>query len=237
MANTTGPACGTNPNYRMSDGDRRAVEDFKACLTARAALRDRIAAAVYERNNPGRPWADAHPDDRLAYGFDADAVLAVLPPSADQAASTIDADAALRETEGEHALAEYGRELARLIRQTDPSRIADEDPSAEVDVEHCVHDRAVHTRHHQQPVTGCPWCTAAAEAPSAADPDRVVAYRSKGGLILRCLSHIPPEPEGDFDPVTSEDLLDGGMCTYPECGVDVLIPQPAAAARQDGARP
>jgi hypothetical protein len=26
------------------------------------------------------------------------------------------------------------------------------------DVEHCVHSRAIHHRHHQQPVTGCPWC-------------------------------------------------------------------------------
>jgi len=49
--------------------------------TNEAALRDRIAAAIYERNNPGYQWADAHPDDRRVYGFDADAVLAVLPSS------------------------------------------------------------------------------------------------------------------------------------------------------------
>lgn len=34
----TGPACGNNPNYRMSDGDRQAVDSFRAYLTARAAL-------------------------------------------------------------------------------------------------------------------------------------------------------------------------------------------------------
>jgi transglutaminase-like putative cysteine protease len=43
-------------------------------------LREQIAAAIYERNNPGHRWAEAHPDDLLAYGFDADAALtAVLP--------------------------------------------------------------------------------------------------------------------------------------------------------------
>lgn len=68
------------------------------------------------------------------------------------------------------------------------------------------------------------------------DPDRIVAYRSLGGRILRCLNHIPPEPEGDFVPVTAEDLPDGGLCTYPECGVDVLIQQLAVEARQDGAQ-
>ncbi|MET7321483.1 hypothetical protein [Streptomyces sp. NPDC005549] len=34
----TGPACGNNPNYRMSDGDRQAVDSFRAYLTARGAL-------------------------------------------------------------------------------------------------------------------------------------------------------------------------------------------------------
>jgi hypothetical protein len=58
----------------------------------RAALRERIAAAIYERNNPGYQWADAHPDDRLAYGFDADAVLAVLPEPTDRTAVLREAD-------------------------------------------------------------------------------------------------------------------------------------------------
>lgn len=55
------------------------------------------------------------------------------------------------------------------------------------------------------------------------EADRIVAWRSLGGRILRCLNHVPPEPEGDFAPVTSEDLPDGGICTYPDCGADVLI--------------
>jgi hypothetical protein len=48
---------------------------------ASSPLREEIAAAIYERNNPGHRWAEAHPDDRLAYGFDADAVLAVILPA------------------------------------------------------------------------------------------------------------------------------------------------------------
>ncbi len=42
--------------------------------------RELIAAAIYEHNNPGRPWAHAHPDDRITYGGDADAALAVIQP-------------------------------------------------------------------------------------------------------------------------------------------------------------
>ena len=50
----------------------------QATEAATSPLRDLIAAAIYERNNPAHQWADAHPDDLLAYGFDADAVLAVI---------------------------------------------------------------------------------------------------------------------------------------------------------------
>lgn len=39
-------------------------------------LRDRMAAAIYE-SNARSPWAEAHPDDVLAYGWDADAALQV----------------------------------------------------------------------------------------------------------------------------------------------------------------
>ncbi|MET9142411.1 hypothetical protein [Streptomyces sp. NPDC004042] len=77
------------------------------------------------------------------------------------------------------------------------------------------------------------------------DPDRIVGYQSRGGRLLRCLAHHPGRAvieSGDFRPVTSEDLPNGGLCTYPlsldeRCGADVLVPQPAAGARQDGAQP
>jgi hypothetical protein len=57
----------------------------------------------------------------------------------------------------------------------------------------------------------------------ALDADRVVAYRSQGGRILRCLAHTPSDLTG-FALVTSEDLPDGGICTLPDCGRDVLTP-------------
>ncbi|WP_435215850.1 hypothetical protein [Streptomyces sp. bgisy034] len=55
----------------------------------------------------------------------------------------------------------------------------------------------------------------------------IVAYRSDGGRLLNCLRHVPPPAarHADFHPVTAEDLPDGGICTYPDCGVDVLIDQ------------
>lgn len=65
------------------------------------------------------------------------------------------------------------------------------------------------------------------EEAATPDPD-VVAYRSNGGRLLRCIAHAPEWAAilcGDFHPVTSEDLPDGGICTYPDCGADVLITQ------------
>lgn len=53
--------------------------------------------------------------------------------------------------------------------------------------------------------------------------DRIVAYRSNGGRLLRCLAHSKDIAGDDFVPVASEDLPDGGICTYPDCGTDVLI--------------
>lgn len=59
---------GVDPDTCLGNPDRPAEP---------TALREQYAAAIYERNNSGYRWADAHPDDLLAYGFDADAVLAV----------------------------------------------------------------------------------------------------------------------------------------------------------------
>lgn len=76
MTKSTGPACGNNPNYRMSDGDRRVVEDFKAYLADRTILRDRIAEAI--RQSDFREW----PLRRSVTA--ADAVLALLAPNPTQ---------------------------------------------------------------------------------------------------------------------------------------------------------
>lgn len=61
------------------------------------ALRDRIAAALYERERPPRDpaWSGAYPMDRQVFEAMADAVLAVLPPPADRAAVLLEAADAL----------------------------------------------------------------------------------------------------------------------------------------------
>jgi hypothetical protein len=55
-------------------------------------------------------------------------------------------------------------------------------------------------------------------------PAPVVAHAYRGYLhsdILRCMSH-PLPPHAETIELTSEDLPDGGICTWPECGRDVL---------------
>ncbi|MFD6490319.1 hypothetical protein [Streptomyces sp. NPDC060188] len=63
------------------------------------------------------------------------------------------------------------------------------------------------------------------------EPEATVAYQSTGGQLLRCLAHKPGRLSlelGCFHPVASEDLPDGGLCTFQVsdtavCGRDVLI--------------
>ncbi|MEV4784055.1 hypothetical protein AB0K53_01125 [Streptomyces tuirus] len=55
--------------------------------------------------------------------------------------------------------------VARAINSS--STPSDSKPQpAPADVEHCVHDRAVHQHYHYMPVDGCPWCAATLEARS-----------------------------------------------------------------------
>jgi len=68
----------------------------------------------------------------------------------------------------------------------------------------------------------------AADTHNDEEADRIVAYRSRDGRSLYCTRHAGEVFGTTFTPVTSEDLPDGGTCTYPECGADVLIPQEAS---------
>lgn len=47
-----GPRCGNNPTFRMSDGDRKAVEDFKGRLALQAAAKPYIDRAVWTDGDP-----------------------------------------------------------------------------------------------------------------------------------------------------------------------------------------
>ncbi|MFF8485205.1 hypothetical protein [Streptomyces antibioticus] len=53
-----------------------------ALLSSHKARRDRYAARIYEYWNPGSEWADAHRDDRIAYGADADIAMAAADAEA-----------------------------------------------------------------------------------------------------------------------------------------------------------
>ncbi|MGW6210972.1 hypothetical protein [Streptomyces sp. NPDC055109] len=77
----TGPA---SPAVTMADAGAAVRPEIAAgvqrCEETSDMVRERVAAAIYERNNPGHDWKDAHPDDRICYGSDADAALTVFTP-------------------------------------------------------------------------------------------------------------------------------------------------------------
>jgi hypothetical protein len=54
---------------------------------------------------------------------------------------------------------------------------------------------------------------------------RIVGYRSRDGRALYCTRHTGEIFGFGWWPVDSDDLPDGGICTYPDCGADVVIPQ------------
>ena len=63
------------------------------------------------------------------------------------------------------------------------------------------------------------------ETPEAEAP--VVAYRSRDSRSLYCTAHAGELFGLSYEPVTAEDLPDGGICMYPDCGRDVLAgPRP-----------
>jgi hypothetical protein len=66
----------------------------------------------------------------------------------------------------------------------------------------------------------------AVEAQPGKDTEtRIVAYRSNDGRLLYCTGHAGELFGLGYTAVTADDLPDGGICTHPDCGVDVLIPQ------------
>ncbi|MGW0312050.1 hypothetical protein [Streptomyces flavidovirens] len=119
-----------------------AWDDACAGRTAPSGLRDQYAAAIYERNNPGRRWADAHPDDLLAYAGDADAVLAVrdtrieeLTARAEQAERRLDLAHQARRAK-EHQLDGIRRALC------DTEAMQDNDPYSHADLEDVIRQAA-----------------------------------------------------------------------------------------------
>lgn len=204
----------------------------------RAALRDRIAdllaAADGWRWSAGfnKTWSPAY----RGYQYRADAVLAVLPPTADRAAVLLwAADFAEEVAEKLRAHHEFERSNGALDVMTELRRVAAEKPTntetearsyderinAPLSDEACAALRerldsdsaARRTVRIARPVVG--------EQPDTQKPDRIVAY-SPGGRTLRCLDCRPNPLGSDWRALTAEELEDGGICTV--CGVDVLIP-------------
>ncbi|CAM5591120.1 hypothetical protein [Streptomyces purpurascens] len=48
----TGPRCGNNPNTHLTDGDRKAVDNFKARLALRAAVKPYVDSAAWVDGDP-----------------------------------------------------------------------------------------------------------------------------------------------------------------------------------------
>ena len=60
------------------------------------------------------------------------------------------------------------------------------------------------------------------------DADITIAYRDPDRpAVLLCHTHGGGYWE--LVPVTSDDLPDGGICTWTDCGADVLIPPTPSA--------
>jgi hypothetical protein len=186
-----------------------AVPPAVAPPTGQAGLRKLIAQALSEARRPG--LGGMTEADAVAYM--ADAVLSVLfgpiPAGTDiatwtairaiqlmneagrerdaaltQAAKTIAADAALRETEGEYALAEYGLELARLIRPRELRRLAAETPGPETQA----------VRHAPGTAILCPDCRAKGHSICITDGEQqpeTQACEETGSALARYIVEQP----------------------------------------------
>lgn len=103
----------------------------------RAALRDRIAEALYRREWPNKQiWQQALAMDREVFEAMADAVLAVLPPPVSQA-DVIREVAGWFDSDGLHTTRMFGHQVAALLR-----RKADETQPAPCG--ECGHPESVH---------------------------------------------------------------------------------------------
>jgi hypothetical protein len=199
------------------------------------ALRDRIAAAIWERQNPGRRWADCEYRWRADAEADADAVLAVLPAPADRAAVLREAAEVAARFNSDCQNCAVELEVATKLR-----RMADEAQQPETQARLAAYQTCGVCSSGYPTGGSCGGCAFNARMAAEARPvfelpgPDVVAYRnSQRPGVLLCREH------GDgwwgLTPLTSDDLPDGGTCTYGDpadpddvCGRDVLI----AEARQ-----
>jgi hypothetical protein len=212
--------------------------------TDRAGLRDRIAEALavadgweYADGLGFRDMGDAFRERYLAF---ADAVLALLPPPADQAAETAELRAEVeqwRATFGRDALPGALRRLERA--EADRAAVLEETATA-LEAQTCtcgcrraaefIRQRAAVIRAQDarrladeaQPAP-IPAPRTTQDAYTERTAPEIVAYRSRDGRQLRCLAHAPAAALVGLDwaPLTGLDVEgDASRCT--DCGADVL---------------
>ena len=208
-----------------SDEAFHAVWEPTAPPADRAALRDRIAKAIRDNVFVAVGSLDAVTD----------AVLGVLPEHAERGAVPLprrgDAFEAWLKAQRDEYETRSSREWRALDEVLDTYRLH-ADTGTPLG-EHVCEGQAVgdcECLETKKPPMD-PVHILGIEADTGESP--IVAFRSRGGRLLRCLKHTPGAvavANGEFDAVTAEDLPEGGVCTYPECGVDVLIPQPTTPA-------
>lgn len=140
----------------------------------RAALRDRIAEALYLVNPvPGASWEQVGSWDRTRFRKRADAVLAVLPEQPDRAAvyaevaDRLAVDAEQGDKEGLTRI--YRRSAAKQVREWSEELRCMADETQQQPTERCAHcahpksdhdGRTDHRAHHSPLVAGEPWCHA-----------------------------------------------------------------------------
>ncbi|MDP5310409.1 hypothetical protein [Streptomyces poriferorum] len=65
----------------------------------------------------------------------------------------------------------------------------------------------------------------------------IVGYQQNQGRLLHCLAHKPAPASryADFHEVEADDLDDGGICVYHDCGRDLLAAWPTTAVPEEPA--
>ncbi|MGW3191629.1 hypothetical protein ACWDBT_27690 [Streptomyces ardesiacus] len=238
----TGPACGNNPNYRMSDGDRQAVDSFRAYLTARATL-NRVRTVLETEAVVGRTALEYR--GLIAAALMADETAATETPAADLPAR-LEAALTERYTELRNPFAEMRRHeqgpdgwpasrpvgphhvaetLRELLREQQP---AIEQPF--VPPVHYRRDDGVDCCVHAIPVgpDSCRACRELADAEAAAGAQQAETER-----CAHC-NH----PMGDHDGRADHRAkYPPHVAEEPWCHACNAPCDYAAGARQDGAQP
>ena len=235
------------------------------CLThpkadSKAALRERIAEALIARIKQAvvprpEPWGGQVGSLLAATEFDlADAVLAVLPESADRAVVRAET---LTDTDRQFltfALDLAADQMASRGDEFDSDdeaaleklrRLAGEQPEEADPVRGDAFEQWLKAQRDAHGWQGsndrrlydaldivldryrlhADTGTPLGEQPAPDEAmNRVVAYVLAERTDLHCLRCAPARPGDIWTPVTAEDLEDGGICTA--CGADVLAPQP-----------